>query len=281
MTVSGIVSEVKAVLRTEGLPLTDDEIAKMVGRVAQTLSTLVPLLPIRDYFSTTKQGEYGLPSDYTLIERVVYKPSASATISAKDTSSNQLTVMESLQERGWASSGTLIDKFNGVRQRYRIVSDTILAVENASEFSIGDTIEEVVEAIELPLQAITAPNDTVQGVAGDTSQYAVGLYGRWLRLSPDNKMGHENLTIYAYISHPPIATTSDSLILPPYTAPYLIYETAFRLLLQFMGEEAPPMLQALKSRAEEELQTVMNKSATVQQPPAITFYRRRGVKRNE
>jgi hypothetical protein len=168
-----------------------------------------------------------------------------------------------------------------VRQRYRIVSDTILAVENASEFSIGDTIEEVIEAIELPLQAITAPNDTVQGVAGDTAPFAVGLYGRWLRLSPDKKMGHENLTIYAYISHPPVATTSDSLILPPYTAPYLIYETAFRLLLQFMGEEAPPLLQALKSRAEEELQTVMNKSATVQQPPAITFYRRRGVKQNE
>jgi hypothetical protein len=281
MAVSGIVNEVKAVLRTEGLPLTDDEIAKMVGRVAQTVSILVPLLPVRDYFSTTKQGEYGLPSDYTLIERVVYKPSASATITSKNTSSNQLTVVENLRERGWAENGTLIDKFNGVRQRYRIVSDTILAVENASVFGINDTIEEETEAIELPLQAITAPNDTVRGVAGDTSQYAVGLYGRWLRLSPDNKMGHENLTVYAYISHPPIATTADSLILPPYTAPYLIYETAYRLLLQFMGEEAPPMLQALKSRAEEELQIVMNKSATVQQPPAITFYRRRGVKRNE
>jgi hypothetical protein len=281
MTVAGIISEVKAVLRTEGLPLTDEEIARMVGRAAQTLSTLVPLLPVRDYFSTTKQGEYGLPSDYTLIERVVYKPSASATISAVNTSDNQLVVMESLRERGWANNGLLIDKFNGVRQRYRIVSDTIVAVENASEFRVGDTIEEVAEAIELPLQAITAPNEEVQGIAGDTAPYAVGIYGRWLRLSPDKKMGHENLTVYAYISHPPIATTSDSLILPPYTAPYLIYETAYRLLLQFMGEEAPPLLQAMKVRAEEELQTVMNKAATVQQPPAITFYRRKGVKRYE
>jgi hypothetical protein len=281
MSVAGIIDEVKAVLRTEGLPLTDEEIARMVGRAAQTLSTLVPLLPVRDYFSTTKQGEYGLPSDYTLIERVVYKPSASATISARNTTANTLTVMESLRERGWANSGLLIDKFNGVRQRYRIVSDTIVAVENASEFSVGDAIEEVVEAIELPLQSITAPNEEVRGVAGDTAPYAIGIYGRWLRLSPDEKMGHENLIVYAYVSHPPIATASDSLTLPPYTAPFLIYETAFRLLLQFMGEEAPPLLQALKGRAEEELQTVMSKAATVQQPPAITFYRRRGVKRYE
>jgi len=275
MSVQGIVNEVKAVLRTEGLPLTDDEIARMVGRVAQTLSTLVPLLPVRDYIFTTKQKEYSLPSDYTLIERVVYKPSASATIFAINTSDNQLIVSESLRGRGWAENGRLINKTNGVRQRYRIVSDTILAVENASAFSGGDVIEEETEAIELPLQAITAPNESVQGIAGDTAKYAVGVYGRWLRLSPDEKVGHENLTVYAYISHPPVANLTDTLILPPYTATYLIYETAYRLLLQFAGEEAPPLVQALKGKALEELQTLMNKSAMVQNPPAITAYRRR------
>jgi len=274
MSVQGIVNEVKAVLRTEGLPLTDDEIARMVGRVAQTLSTLVPLLPVRDYIFTTKQKEYSLPSDYTLIERVVYKPSASATIFAINTSDNQLIVSESLRGRGWAENGRLINKTNGVRQRYRIVSDTILAVENASAFGGGDVIEEETEAIELPLQAITAPNESVQGIAGDTAKYAIGVYGRWLRLSPDEKVGHENLTVYAYISHPPIANLTDTLILPPYTASYLIYETAYRLLLQFAGEEAPPLVQALKGKALEELQTLMNKSATVQNPPAITAYRR-------
>jgi hypothetical protein len=94
-------------------------------------------------------------------------------------------------------------------------------------------------------------------------------------LSPDRKSGNENLIIYAYVSHPPVANPIDSVILPPYTAPYLIYETAHRLLLQFAGEEAPPLVQALKSKVNEELQTLMNKSATVQQPPAITAYRRR------
>ncbi len=275
MIVQGIVNEVKAVLRTEGLPFTDDEVARMVGRVAQTLSTIVPLLPIRDYISTTKQEEYALPSDYTLIERVVYKPSASATVSARDTTNNRLFVMENLRERGWASNGTLINKTNGVRQRYRMVSDSILAVDDASQFWLGDVVEEDVEAIELPLQSITAPNAKVRGVAGDTARYAVGVYGRWLRLSPDEKAGNENLHIYAYISHPPVANPTDALILPPYTAPYLIYETAHRLLLQFAGEEAPPLLQSLKARAEQELLTLMNKSATVQHPPAITFYRRR------
>ena len=275
MSVQGVVNEVKAVLRTEGLPLTDDEIARMVGRVAQTLSALVPLLPIRDYIFTTKQEEYSLPSDYTLIERVVYKPSASATVSARDTTNNQLTVSQNLRERGWAENGRLINKANGVRQRYRIVSNTILAVENASQFSVGHTIEEETEAIELPLQAITAPNESVQGIAGDTAPYAVGVFGRWLRLSPDKKMGHENLTVYAYIAHPPVANLTDILILPPYTASYLVYETAYRLLLQFAGEEAPPLVQALKKKAEEELQTLMLKSATVQHPPAITAYRRR------
>jgi len=275
MIVQGIVNEVKTVLRTEGLPLTDEEIARMAGRVAQTLSTQVPLLPVRDYISTTKQEEYSLPSDYILIERVVYKPSASATVSARNTTNNQLTVSQNLRERGWAENGRLVNKTNGVRQRYRLVSNTILAVENASQFSVGDTIEEETEAIELPLQAITAPNDAVQGIAGDTASYAVGVFGRWLRLSPDKKMGHENLAIYAYISHPPVANLTDALILPPYTASYLIYETAHRLLLQFAGEEAPPMVQALKKRADEELQTLMMKSATVQNPPAITAYRRR------
>jgi len=275
MTARGIINEVKAVLRTEGLPLTDDEIARMVGRVAQALSTLIPLLPIRDYISTTKQGEYALPSDYTLIERVVYKPSASATVSARDTTNNRLTVSQNLRERGWAENGRLINKNNGVRQRYRVVSNTILAVENASQFSVGHTIEEETEAIELPVQAITAPNNTVQGIAGDTARYAIGVYGRWLRLSPDTKMGHENLIVYAYIAHPPVVSPSDAIALPPYTATYLIYETAHRLLFQFAGEEAPPLVQALKGKALEELQTLMNKSATVQQPPAITVYRRR------
>jgi hypothetical protein len=175
----------------------------------------------------------------------------------------------------------VINKRNGVRQRYRMVSTTTLAVENASAFGVNDVIEEEAEAIELPVQAITAPNDTVQGIASDTAPYAVGVYGRWLRLSPDKKMGHENLHIYAYISHPPVALLSDVIVLPSYTASYLIYETAHRLMLQFAGEEAPPLVQALKSRAEAELQTLMNKSATVQQPPAITVYRRRGVKRYE
>jgi hypothetical protein len=275
MTAQNIIDEVKAVLRTEGLPLTDAEIARMVGRVAQTLSTLVPLLPVRHRISTTKQEEYLLPNNLILIERVVYKPSASATVSAQDIPNNQLTVSENLRERGWAENGLLINKANGVRQRYRIISDTIVAVENASDFSVDDIIEEETEAIELPPQAITAPNETVRGVAGDTAPYAVGLFGQWLRLSPDKKRGHENLTIYAYASHPPIALPTDEIALPPYTAPYLIYETAFRLMLQFAGEEAPPLVEALKSRAMEELQILMNKSATVQNPPAITFYRRR------
>jgi len=275
MTAQSIVNEVKTVLRTEGLPLTDAEIARMVGRVAQTLSTLVPLLPVRHQISTTMAGEYLLPNDLILIERVVYKPSASATVSARDTTNNRLTVSQNLQERGWAENGRLVNKANGVRQRYRIVSNTILAVENASQFSVGHTIEEETEAIELPLQAITAPNETVQGVAGDTAPYAVGLFGQWLRLSPDKKAGHENLTVYAYASHPPIVNPTDNITLPPYTAPYLIYETAYRLMLQFAGEEAPPLLEALKGRAVEELQILMNKSATVQNPPAITFYRRR------
>jgi Lon protease-like protein len=94
-------------------------------------------------------------------------------------------------------------------------------------------------------------------------------------------MGHENLYIYAYISHPPVFLLSDAIVLPPYTATYLIYETAYRLMLQFAGEEAPPLVEALRSRANEELQTLMNKSATVQQPPAITVYRRRGVRQYE
>jgi hypothetical protein len=275
MTVQGIIDEVKAVLRTEGLPLTDEEIARMVGRTAQTVSTLVPLLPVRDYISTTKQEEYALPSDYTLIERVVYRPSASASVRSRNTSQNEVVVWENLRERGWAENGVVINKVNGVRQRYRIVSETILAVQNASDFGVDDTIEEEAQAIELPVQAITAPNDKVQGVAGDTSPYAVGVYGRWLRLSPDKKMGSENLIVYAYVSHPPVANLTDALILPPYTAPHLVYETAYRLLLQFAGEEAPPLVQALKSRATEELQILMNKSATVQHPPAITAYRRR------
>jgi hypothetical protein len=275
MSVQGIVNEIKAVLRTEGLPLTDDEIARMVGRVAQTLSALVPLLPIRDYISTTKQEEYSLPSDYTLIERVVYKPSASATIVGKDTIRNELILLENVRERGWAESGIVFGKANGVRQRYRIVSNYNIAVELAHAFRVNSVIEEEAEAIELPLQAITAPNETVQGTAGDTAPYAVGVYGRWLRLSPDKKMGHENLTVYAYIAHPPVANLTDILILPPYTASYLVYETAYRLLLQFAGEEAPPLVQALKKKAEEELQTLMMKSATVQHPPAITAYRRR------
>jgi hypothetical protein len=281
MTVSGIINEVKAVLRTEGLPLTDTEVARMVGRVAQTLSTQIPLLPVRDYIFTTKQGEYSLPSDYTLIERVVYRPSASATVQSRNTSRNEIVVWENLQERGWAENGIVINKVNGVRQRYRMVSTTTLAVDDASAFGMNDVIEEEAEAIELPVQAITAPNDTVRGLAKDTAPYAVGVYGRWLRLSPDNKMGHENLHIYAYISHPPIALLSDAIVLPPYTATYLIYETAYRLLLQFAGEEAPPLVQALRSRANEELQTLMNKSATVQQPPAITVYRRKGVRQYE
>jgi hypothetical protein len=275
MMVQGIIDEVKAVLRTEGLPLTDTEIARMVGRTAQTLSTQVPLLPVRDYISTTKQEEYSLPSDYTLIERVVYRPSASATVAGQNASQNRVLVWENLRERGWAENGIVVNKSNGVRQRYRLFSDTSIVVDDVSAFSVDDVIEEGVEAIELPVQAITAPNDTVQGVAGDTAPYAVGVYGRWLRLSPDKKAGHENLIVYAYVSHPPVANTTDILILPPYTASYLIYETAFRLLLQFAGEEAPPLVQALKRRAEEELQTLMNKSATVQQPPAITAYRRR------
>jgi len=275
MTVSGIINEVKAVLRTEGLPLTDEEMARMVGRVAQTLSTLIPLLPIRDYISTTKQGEYALPNDYTLIERVVYKPSASATIAGRNTSENRLTVWENLRERGWAENGMVLDKNNGVRQRYRLFSDTSIVVDDVSAFNIGDVIEEEAEAIELPVQAITAPNSEVRGVAEDTAPYAVGVYGRWLRLSPDKKMGSENLTVYAYVSHPPVANLTDALILPPYTAPHLVYETAYRLLLQFAGEEAPPLVQALKKRADEELQTLMMKSATVQNPPAITAYRRR------
>jgi len=281
MTAQGIVNEVKAVLRTEGLPLTDVEIARMVGRVAQTLSTQVPLLPVRDYIFTTKQKEYSLPSDYTLIERVVYRPSASATVRSRNTTRNEITVWENLRERGWVENGIVINKVNGVRQRYRMVSDTTLAVETASAFGINDVIEEEAEAIELPVQAITSPNDEVRGLAEDTSPYAVGVYGRWLRLSPDKKMGHENLIIYAYIAHPPVALLSDAIVLPPYTATYLIYETAYRLLLQFAGEEAPPLVQALKKKAEEELLTLMNKSATVQQPPAITVYRRKGVRHYE
>jgi len=275
MTVRGIIDEVKAVLRTEGLPLTDDEIARMVGRVAQTLSALVPLLPIRHQISTTKAGEYLLPNNIILIERVVFKPSASATVSARDTTNNQLTVAENLRDRGWANNGMLLNKANGVRQRYRLLSDNTLAVDNASQFDDNDTIEEDVMAIELPLQAITAPNKSVRGVAGDTDRYAVGLFGQWLRLSPDEKAGHENLTIYAYTSHPPVSNPTDSLNLPPYTASYLIYETAFRVMLQFAGEEAPPLVQALKGQAEQELQVLITKSATVQNPPAITFYRRR------
>jgi len=275
MTAQNIVNEVKAVLRTEGLPLTDAEIARVVGRVAQTLSTLVPLLPIRHQISTTRAGEYLLPNDITLIERVVYKPSASATVSARDTTNNRLTVAQSLRERGWASNGTLLNPNNGVRQRYSIITDTVLAVEDASQFAEDDIIEEETQAIELPLQAITAPNRTVRGVAGDTERYAIGLFGQWLRLSPDEKAGRDNLTIYAYASHPPVSEPTDTINLPPYTASYLIYETAFRLMLQFAGEEAPPLVQALKSRADEELQILMSKSATVQNPPAITFYRRR------
>jgi len=281
MTVQGIVNEVKAVLRTEGLPLTDVEIGQMVGRVAQTLSTLVPLLPVRDYIFTTKQGEYSLPSDYTLIERVVYRPSASASVRSRNTTRNEIVVWEDLRERGWGENGVVINKRNGVRQRYRLLSTTTLAVDNASVFQADDIIEEEAKAIELPVQAITAPNDEVRGLAGDTAPYAVGVYGRWLRLSPDKKAGHENLIIYAYISHPPVALLSDAIVLPPYTATYLIYETAYRLLLQFAGEEAPPLVQALKNRAEAELLTLINKSATVQQPPAITVYRRKGVRHYE
>jgi len=275
MTAQSIINEVRAVLRTEGLPLTDAEIARMIGRVAQTLSTLVPLLPVRHQISTTMAGEYTLPNDLILIERVVYKPSASATIVGKNTITNELTLLENVREQGWAESGVAFGKANGVRQRYRIVSNYTIAVELAAAYRMNSVIEEETEAIELPLQAITAPNDTVRGVAGDTATYAVGLFGQWLRLSPDKKAGHENLTVYAYASHPPISALTDDIALPPYTASYLIYETAFRLMLQFAGEEAPPMVQALKSRAEEELQILMNKSATVQQPPAITFYRRR------
>jgi len=275
MTAQSIVNEVKAVLRTEGLPLTDAEIARMVGRVAQTLSTLVPLLPVRQQISTTQAEEYLLPNNITLIERVVYKPSASATVSARDIANNRLTVSQNLRERGWAESGRLINKANGVRQRYRIVSNTILAVENASQFSVGHTIEEETEAIEFPFQIITAPNPIARGTARDATQYIIGLFGRWLRLSPDKKSGHENLTVYAYASHPPISNPTDEITLPPYTAPYLIYETAYRLMLQFAGEEAPPLMEALKSRAMEELQILMNKSATVQNPSAIVYYRRR------
>ncbi len=278
MTAQHIINEVKAVLRTEGLPLSDEEMARMVGRVAQTLSTQVPLLPVRDYIFTTKQGEYSLPSDYILIERVIYKPSASATVELPKNDTNQIVVWENLRERGWAESGVVINKINGVRQRYRIVSTSNLAVDDASAFGIGDIIEEEAKAIELPVQAITAPNTSVEGLAEDTAPYAVGVYGRWLRLSPDNKMGHENLVVYAYISHPPITMPSQAIALPPYTATYLIYETAHRLLLQFAGEEAPPMVQALKKKAEEELQVLMNKSATVQQPPTITVYRRKRVR---
>jgi len=275
MTAQSIVNEVKAVLRTEGLPLTDAEIARMVGRVAQTLSTLVPLLSVRQQISTTKAEEYLLPDNITLIERVVYKPSASATVSARDTTNNRLTVSQNLRERGWAENGRLINKANGVRQRYRIVSNTILAVEDALQFSVGHTIEEETEAIEFPLQVITAPNPTARGTARNTTQYTIGLFGQWLRLSPDEKAGHENLTVYAYASHPPIANPTDNITLPPYTAPYLIYETAYRLMLQFAGEEAPPLLEALKGKALEELQILTNKSATVQNLPAIVYYRRR------
>jgi hypothetical protein len=275
MSVQGLINEVKTVLRTEGLPLTDAELARMMGRVAQTLSTLIPLLPVRHQISTTKAGEYLLPNDIVLIERVVYKPSASATIVGKDTIRNELILRENVRERGWAENGIALGKTNGVRQRYRIVSNYNIAVELAAAYRLGDTIEEDTEAIELPLQAITAPNEKVRGVAGDTASYAVGLFGQWLRLSPDKKAGHENLTIYAYASHPPIADPTDTILLPPYTASYLVYETAHRVLLQFAGEEAPPLLQALKSRAVEELQILMTKSATVQNPPSITFYRRR------
>jgi hypothetical protein len=275
MTVQSIVNEVKTVLRTEGLPLTDAEIAQMIGRVAQTVSTLVPLLPVRHQISTTKAGEYLLPNNLVLIERVVYKPSASATIVGKDTIRNELILQENVRERGWAESGIALGKSNGVRQRYRIVSNYNIAVELAAAYRLGDTIEEETEAIELPLQAITAPNDRVRGVAGDTASYAVGLFGQWLRLSPDKKAGHENLTIYAYASHPPVSALTDTINLPPYTASYLIYETAYRVLMQFAGEEAPPLVQALKKQAEQELQILMSKSATVQNPPTITFYRRR------
>jgi hypothetical protein len=221
------------------------------------------------------EEEYLLPNDLILIERVVYKPSASATVVGKDTIRNELTLQENVRERGWAESGIALGKSNGVRQRYRIVSNYVIAVELAAAYRLGDTIEEETEAIELPLQAITAPNEKVRGVAEDTAPYAVGLFGQWLRLSPDKKAGHENLTIYAYASHPPITNPTNNILLPPYTAPYLIYETAFRLMLQFAGEEAPPLLEALKGRAVEELQILMNKSATVQNPPTITFYRRR------
>jgi hypothetical protein len=275
MTIRGIINEVKAVLRTEGLPLTDEEIARVIGRTAQNLSTLVPLLPVRDYISTTKQEEYSLPSDYILIERVVYKPSASATVLSRNITTNELITTERLRERGWAENGVLINKNNGVRQQYRLVGEKNLAVVNASAFFTGDVIEEETKAFELPVQAITAPNDTVQGIASDRAEYAIGVYGRWLRLSPDKKMGDENLHIYAYISHPPVANPTDTLSLPPYTASYLIYETAHRLLLQFGGEEAPSLVQALKNKANEELLTLMNKSATVQYPPTITAYRRR------
>jgi len=275
MSVQGLVNEVKAILRTEGLPLADTELARMMGRVAQTLSTLVPLLPIRQQISTTKAEEYLLPNNITLIERVVYKPSASATVSARDTTNNRLTVSQNLRERGWAESGRLINKANGVQQRYRIISNNTLSVENASQFSVGNIIEEDAEAIEFPLQIISAPNPIVRGTARNATQYTIGFFGQWLQLSPDKKAGHENLTVYAYGSHPPVSNPTDNITLPPYTAPYLIYETAYRVLLQFAGEEAPPLLEALKSKALEELQILTNKSATVQNLPTITYYRRR------
>jgi len=275
MTAQGIINEVRAVLRTEGLPLSDAELARMIGRVAQTLSTVVPLLPNRIQISTTQAEEYLLPHNIVLIERVVYRPSASATVSARNLSNNQLTVSQNLRSRGWASSGTLLNRNNGVKQRYRIISDTVLSVEDASRFSVGDIIEEDAKAIEFPFQIITSPNPMVRKTGGDAEQYIVGLFGQWLRLSPDKKSGHENLTVYAYVSHPPVSAPTETINLPPYTAPYLIYETAHRVLLQFAGEETPPLLQALKKRAEEELQILIEKSATVQNPSAIIYYRRR------
>jgi len=275
MSVQGLINEVKTILRTEGLPLSDAELAQMIGRVAQTLSTLVPLLPIRYSISTTQAEEYLLPENLVLIERVLYKPSASATVSARNTNTNHLTVSQNLRQRGWASSGTLLNRSNGVKQRYRIITDTVLSVEDASRFSVGDIIEEDGVAIEFPFQIITSPNPTVRKIGGNAEQYVIGLFGQWLRLTPDKKSGRENLTVYAYGSHAPVSAPNETINLPPYTASYLVYETAHRVLLQFAGEEAPPLLQALKKRAEEELQILMTKSATVQNPSAIIYYRRR------
>jgi len=280
MLVSNIVDAVKAVLRTENIPLTDDEIATMVGRVAVKLTSTVPLLPVVDYFNTDKGEEYALPSDYVFVERAIYKPSASSIITAINIPNKELTLNPAPVEAGYERRGVLKNLNSGAETNFeRLDATNVLRVEDLSGFNIGDRVEEKKDFFEMRIGAYTEPNDNLIGVYAPENETNIGVFGRFLRLSPDKKMGYHNLQIHAFVIHPVIATASEPLLLSRMCDNYLIYQTAYLILAQFMGEEAPALLEQMKREANEALKILMSSAPAVQQPQTITVANRTYRKR--